>query len=80
MTPAEMEKLAKELKTHMETCGNGSGCVLDKLKEVQRSTAKRCAEIATSYGNSVNKDKWTVTHTMAGLRIDGDIKKEFGIE
>lgn len=35
----------------------------------QEEMRARCVEKARGYGDRVNKDQWTITHTMAGERI-----------
>lgn len=84
----EIEKVARDLcpAIHDETgkCRPGPGCLCrritqDILTQVEKARAEereRCAKIAKEYGSKVNKDAWSITHTMAGERISEAIRNK----
>ena len=36
---------------------------------------EECAKVAEEHGDQTNKDQWTITHTMAGIRIAAKIRE-----
>lgn len=86
--PNDFEKEANEIVCWMmnfddESCFDDDDIgIRDKIATAIRTAVAQAVEdaarIAKEYGSTVNKDKWSITHTMAGERIAEAIRKGQG--